>query len=229
MTGRQLTFDLAARPALGRDSFMVAPSNALALARIDAWRDWPNRALVLAGPAGAGKSHLAAVWAASSAAQTVAAAALGDADVPLLAAHPALVVEDADRMDGDSASEAALFHLLNARIEGGGWLLLTGRAAPARWPIRLPDLMSRLQALDLVQLEQPDDALLSAMLVKMFADRQLAVTPELISFLVTRIDRSAEAARAPVLKLDRVALVKKRPLTRRLAAEVLDIPEAGDT
>ena len=229
MTGRQLTFDLAVRPALGRDSFMVAPSNALALARIDTWQDWPNRTLVLAGPTGAGKSHLAAVWAGASGAETIAAATLRDAVIPTLAARPALVVEDADRMEGDAAAEAALFHLLNARAEAGGWLLVTGQTAPARWPIRLPDLLSRLQAFDLVQLEQPDDALLSAMLVKMFADRQLAVTPDLISYLVTRIDRSAEAARATVLKLDRVALVKKRPLTRRLAAEVLDIAEAGDT
>jgi chromosomal replication initiation ATPase DnaA len=229
VTGQQLTFDLPARPALGRDAFMVASSNALALARIEAWRDWPNRALVLAGPDGSGKSHLAAVWAASSGATLVAATDLAAADIATLAQAGALVVEDVDRMAGDDKAEAALFHLMNARAEAGTWLLLTGRAAPARWPVRLPDLLSRVQALDLAMLDEPDDALLSAMLVKMFADRQLAVTPDLVAYLVSRIERSAAAARATVVRLDHVALVKKRPLTRRLAAEVLDNAGADRT
>lgn len=210
----QLTFDLPLRPALGRDAFFVSPANALALRRIDGWRDWPGGRLILTGPGGAGKSHLAHVWAADSGAEI-------SPGLPAQDPAPALVIEDADRLTGNGPAEEALFHLLNRMAETGGHLLMTARTAPARWRIGLADLESRLLACDTVALAPPDDALLSALLVKLFADRQIRIEAELVPYLVARMDRSAAAARALVEALDAAALKGGRPVNRRLAREVL--------
>jgi chromosomal replication initiation ATPase DnaA len=225
MPTRQLAFDLPARPALGRADFFAAPANRRALALVDRWPDWPGRRLAVAGPKGAGKTHLAHVWAARAGARILPAAALArlaPTDVPAAAA---LAVEDADRLEalgpGAAAAEEALFHLCNRLFAGGGWLLVTGREAPARWRLGLPDLASRLAAAAVARLDPPDDALLAAVLVKLFADRGVGVGPEVIRFLVARIDRSFEAAEATVARLDRLGLARGRPVTVRLAAEAI--------
>ena len=127
------------------------------------------------------------------------------------------MVEDA----ADGVNERALFHLINLVREEEAYLLITARTPPGRWAVALPDLASRLRAIPAVMLTAPDDALLRAVLVKLFADRQLAVDEALIAYLVTRIERSFAAARAAVERLDREALRRKRPVTRALAAEVL--------
>ena len=217
--GRQLTFDLPVRAAQGRGDFMVSPSNADALVALDG--QWPQGKLVLTGPAGSGKSHLAQVWAGEQGAVALtgadlAAAALGQIDTT------AVLVDDADRVAGDPAGEQALFHLHNLVVAAGGRLLLTGGDAPARWPIALPDLASRLAASATAALNPPDDHLLAALLVKLFADRQLRVSPVLIAYLVKRMDRSFAAAGALVAALDARALAERRAVTRVLAAEVLD-------
>jgi chromosomal replication initiation ATPase DnaA len=220
---RQLVLDLPARPALGRADFFVSPANRIALAQVDGWPAWPGGRLAVIGPQGAGKTHLAHVWAARAGARVLPAAALPTLDLAVLPADAALAVEDADRL-GDlpapAAAEEALFHLIN-RLAPAGSLLLTGRPAPSRWPVALPDLASRLAATAPACLEPPDDALLAAVLVKLFADRQLAVAPGLIDYLVSHIDRAFAAAEAAVATLDRAALARHRPLTARLAAEVL--------
>ena len=221
----QLVLDLPARPALGRADFFVSPANALALAQVDAWPDWPARRLAVVGPAGAGKTHLVHVWAARSGAQVLAAADLGAIDPAAAPAEAALAVEDADRLGAlpgvaRRAAEEALFHLCN-RLALSGSLMLTGRSAPALWPVALPDLASRLRTAGVARLDSPDDALLSALLVKLFADRQIAVGPDLICYLLGRIERSFAAAEAAVVALDRAGLARKRPITLRLAAEVL--------
>lgn len=221
----QLVLDLPARPALGRADFFVSPANALALAQVDAWPDWPARRLAVVGPAGAGKTHLVHVWAARSGAQVLAAADLGAIDPAAVPAAAALAVEDADRLEAlpgvaRRAAEEALFHLCN-RLALSGSLMLTGRSAPALWPVALPDLASRLRTAGVARLDSPDDALLSALLVKLFADRQIAVGPDLIRYLLGRIERSFAAAEAAVVALDRAGLAQKRPITLRLAAEVL--------
>jgi len=218
----QMAFDLPVRSATGREDFFVSPSNAVAVAQIEAWRDWPQRKLVLVGPEGAGKTHLAHVWAAASGAEIIAAADLPDAGIEALAAHGAVAVEDADRIAGDRAAEEALFHLHNLILAEGGALMLTARSAPRQWPLVLPDLRSRLEATASATLEAPDDALLSALLVKLFADRQITVPPRLISYLVGRMDRSFAAAQALVADLDRRALETGRKISERLAAELLD-------
>ena len=126
-----------------------------------------------------------------------------------------------DRLAGDRAAEVALFHLCNHLAAGGGSLMVSGREPPARWPLALPDLASRLGVAAVARLEAPDDDLLAAVLVKLFADRQLAVAPELIRYLVSRMDRSFAAAERLVADLDRAGLARHRPITARLAAEVL--------
>ncbi|MCB2110042.1 MAG: chromosomal replication initiator DnaA [Defluviimonas sp.] len=223
----QLTFDLPARIALGREDFFVAAPNALALAALDR-DDWPQRKMLLIGPEGAGKSHLARVWAADSGAAIVAADALagGPGGLPATAqmapATLALVVEDADRIAGDRAAETALFHLHNHHLAEGGRLLLTARAPAGAWGLVLPDLLSRLEATELARLLPPDDRLLAAVLVKLFADRQLLVAPDLIDWLLRHMERSFAAAHATVARLDAAALSARRPLTLRFARTVLD-------
>lgn len=219
---RQMALDLPARPALGRADFFVAGPNRLALALVDRWPDWPGGRIAVSGPAGSGKTHLAQVWAARSGAAILQAAALAGFDPVSTPAGAAVVVEDADRLpELAPAGEEALFHLANRLAAGGGSLLVTGRAAPAHWGLRLPDLASRLSAAPVAALEPPDDALLGAVLVKLFADRGIAVGAGLIRYLLARMDRSFEAAEGVVARLDRAGLAGQRPVTVRLAAEVL--------
>lgn len=213
---RQLAFDLPTPEAMTRAHFFAAPSNALALATVEAWQDWPGRKLLLVGPEGAGKSHLAHIWAAQTGAVIVAAPDLADTDIASLSGR-AVVVEDADRIEG---AETPLFHLHNLATTTGA-LLLTARTPPRDWGLTLPDLISRMQATPIAHLEGPDDALLSAVLVKLFADRQVAVPANLIPYLISRMPRSIGAARALVAALDARALAAGRPITRSLAAEIL--------
>ena len=222
MTGergpRQLTLDLDHAESFARDDFLDGPPNAAALALIDNWPDWPSRMVALVGPEGSGKSHLASIWAAQAGARRIAARALVERDVPAALVTGALVVEDAA---GAAFDETAMFHLLNLAREERAFLLLTARMAPASWSVRTPDLASRLKALPVVALAPPDDALLRALLVKLFADRQLGVDEPLIGYVATRIGRSFADARAAVARLDREAMRRQRPLTRALAADVL--------
>jgi len=217
----QLALALDHAESLARDDFLAGPSNAAALALIERWPDWPSRALLLRGPEGSGKSHLAAIWAREAGARTLSVRALGGADVPIALATGALVLEN---LGEGQLDEAALFHLLNLAREERAYVLITARSAPATWRIELPDLSSRLRALPVVALDAPDDALLRAVIVKLFADRQLAVDESLIGYLATRIERSFAAARAAVAALDREALRLKRPVNRALAGELFREP-----
>jgi chromosomal replication initiation ATPase DnaA len=205
MTARpgQLTFDLGHRTALGRDDFLVAPCNSDAVAWIDRWPDWPGPALVIYGPAGCGKTHLARVWQQRSGATDES------------------VIEDADRASDD----AALFHRFNRHAEDGGHLLVTARIAPARWTGRLPDLVSRLAAAPTVAIGAPDDTLIAQVLVKLFADRQLDVDAGVVTYAVRRMERSFAAARRLVAAADQAALAAKRPVTVALVRAVLEQAE----
>jgi chromosomal replication initiation ATPase DnaA len=220
---RQLALALGHTDSFAREDFLRGPTNADALAMIEHWPDWPARTLALVGPEGAGKSHLAAIWAETSGARFLSARALAETDLPAALATGALVVED---LAPDAFDERALFHLLNLGREEGAFLLLTARTAPATWPARIADLGSRLRAVPVVELGSPDDALLRAVLMKLFADRQLRVDDSLVTYLATRIERTFAAAREMVALLDREALRQQRPVTRALAAELLrdDMP-----
>jgi chromosomal replication initiation ATPase DnaA len=214
--------DLEHAESYARDDFLGGPSNAAALTLIDNWPDWPNRIVALIGPEGSGKSHLASVWAALAGARSIAARSLRDNEVPAALATGALVVEDAAEAGFD---ETAMFHLLNLTREEGAFVLLTARTAPVTWTVRTRDLASRLKAVPVVALAPPDDALLRAVLVKLFADRQLGVDEQLVGYVATRIGRSFADAKAAVVTLDQEAMRRQRPVTRALAAEVLRLSE----
>jgi chromosomal replication initiation ATPase DnaA len=215
---RQLALALDHAESFAREDFLSGPCNAAALARIDRWPDWPGPLLALVGPEGAGKSHLAAIWAGAAGARFLAARSLATALLPAALTTGALVVEDIAPGQFD---ERALFHLLNLAHEEQAFVLLTARTPPAGWRLAIADLASRLKALPVAALTAPDDVVLRGVLVKLFADRQLAVDESLIGFLVKRIERSIGAARAVVAELDREAMRQQRPLTRALAAEML--------
>lgn len=234
MTGAQVPLALvfARRRAMGRADFIETPANAEAAALMAAWRAWPERRLALCGPEGAGKTHLAHVFLSESGAALVCAHELAASDAPGLVACGAVAVEDVDRIadlppDRAARAEAALFHLMNLAAAEGCALLLTGRAAPARWPVALPDLASRLAALTPARLGAPDDALLAAVVAKALDDRGLRFEPGLPAFLAARIERTFAAAEAAVARLDAASLAQGRAITRKLAGEIL-AAQAGD-
>ena len=221
---QQLPLDLGCRPALEADDFLVAPSNGDAVAWLEPGRSWPGPALVLSGPVGSGKSHLARVWAARTGAVLVGREALVVADVADLlpsGRSVAVAVDGADAVAGDALGERALLHLFNLVAEGGGRLLLTGTTAAAGWGLRLPDLASRLRAAPSVALGPPGDDLLAAMLVKLLADRQLQPPTEVVAYLVPRMERSGAAVQRLAAELDLAALAAHRPITLPLARTVL--------
>jgi chromosomal replication initiation ATPase DnaA len=215
---RQLAFLLPHAESLSRDNFLEGPANAAGLALIDRWPDWPSRIMLLVGPEGSGKSHLAAIWAEAAGARSTSAHALTPASVPGALATGALVVEDLKSSDFD---DRALFHLMNLAREDEASVLITARVPPSTFEIELRDLRSRLRAVPTVALLPPDDALFRALIVKFCADRQLAVDETVVSYLATRIERSFAAARQAVELLDSEALRLGRPVTRALAAELL--------
>jgi len=216
----QLSFDLPVRPALGREAFFVSPANAMAVVMIENWDQWAGRKMALIGPAGAGKTHLTHVWAAATGAQILRACDLVQADIPALATGP-IAVEDIPSIAGDTPAEEALFHLHNLVLAEGHHLLVTADRPVLTWGLTLPDLLSRMQGTQSVTLEQPDDQLLSAVVAKMFGDRQLLPSPETIAYMVSHMDRSFDVARDLVTRLDRAALDLKRPVNRGLAIEIM--------
>ncbi len=224
---RQLFFDLPLEPGMGREDFLVTASNRAAFEAVTRWPATPDdaHALALVGPPGAGRTHLAEIWRTEHGALRCSPDDLSVEAVPTLLARGALVLED---MPGRRLDETALFHLLNLARQEGAFVLLTATASPATWPMRLPDLRSRLAALPLVTLEPPDDELLRAVLVKLFADRQLRVDEKVVSYLLVRMERSLAAAARLVAALDAAALAERRNITRQLAARVLAELHAAD-
>jgi chromosomal replication initiation ATPase DnaA len=212
---RQLALALDHAESYARDDFLSDPGNSAALTLIESWPDWPANAVALIGPEGSGKSHLASIWAVASGARTMSGRALGENDLLAALATGALVVEEAPEAD-----QRALFHLLNLAREEDSFLLLTARSAPTLWPVAIADLASRLRALTVITLQVPDDAMLRGVIVKLAADRQLALDESVVRYLLSHIERTFAAARAAVIALDNEALRQRRPVTRALAAEL---------
>ena len=217
----QLGFDLPARAALGRDDFFVSDANAMALAMVDSWPNWAGNKLAIIGPEGSGKTHLAHVWAAQSGARIVDAASLTKDAVPDLVQTP-IAVENVPAIAEDAAAQDALFHLHNLTLAEGNSLLVTGISEPKHWGLTLPDLKSRLEGTTTAVLKEPDDALLSILLAKLFVDRQLTPNTETIAYMVKHMDRSFAEARRRVRDIDQASLAKKRKVSRALAAEVMN-------
>jgi chromosomal replication initiation ATPase DnaA len=215
----QLALDLGQRPALSREDFLLADSNAAAVALIDQWPNWPAYATLIVGPSGSGKSHLVEVWQKQSGAAKIQAAELTLDLVPDHLSANALAIEDADQ---PGVPEAALFHLMNLARQQGQHLLFTSRTRPEQWTVALPDLASRLRAMPSVQILSPDDALLRGVLVKHFADRQIAVDEPLIAYLLLRMPRSLEAASKLVQTIDEQALEQRAEITRPFVAKIMN-------
>ncbi len=221
-TPDQLILDLAHRPALEAEDFLISGSNRAADDIVDLWPNWPHASVVVVAPPGAGKTHLANVWRLRSGAKRLEARTLGELEVE--GAKGALLVED---LHAGISDERALFHLLNLVREHKTSMLLTSRAPPGELDVALPDLRSRLRALPVVIISPPDEALLKAVLVKHFADRQLAVEPHIINHIALHMERSMEAAAAIVAAVDRAAMASHRKVTRAMVAEVMAGRRAG--
>ena len=218
MATGQLPLRLPLEAAMAREDLVVSASNENAVGFLDAWPGWPVAVAVVAGPVGAGKTHLANIWAARADARFLSPQRDEPPDEP-----GAWVVED---LAQGAFSEQWLFHLLNSVRAHGGQLLMTSRRWPADWGVALPDLVSRLRTAHVVELHEPDDELLRAVLHKLFADRQLAVQPNVIDFLAVRMERSLSCAQRIVAAVDRMSLSEKRPASRQLAARALHDVEA---
>ena len=203
-------------PAIGRDDLLISDPLSAAVSIVDKWPHWPSPVVILAGPVGSGKSHLASIWREKSGAVPIHPDMGSDA-ADIAARHPVLF-EDADRRGFD---DQALFHVINSVRENGTGLLMTTRLWPMSWPVELADLRSRLKAATVVEIGEPDDELLALVLVKLFSDRQLTVDEKLIGYIVTRMERSLDAAQTIVEKLDRLALSRRTRISRGLALEVL--------
>jgi chromosomal replication initiation ATPase DnaA len=214
----QLVLVLPHVPSLGGEDFLVSASNEKAVRLVESWPRWAGPICIITGPEGAGKTHLVNVWRGLAGASAWPAADVGKAVAAVLERPGPVAIED---IDAGAFDEHAAFHLLNLARERRFEVLITGRARPGVWDIALPDLRSRLRSAALVEIEEPDDALLRAVLVKLFADRQLAVVPEVIDYIMPRMERSMAAAAAVVEALDRAALAERKGVTRPLAAKML--------
>lgn len=219
----QLVLDLELAKTWDESDFLVTPCNDHAARLINTWPGWQSHAAIIFGPPGSGKSHLAGIWRARSGAAVAAAAELGD-DPPSDPTQP-LVVEDADRCAFD---ERALFHRLNLALEHGSTILLTARTPPGQWAVSLPDLRSRIRSYPAIAIEEPDEELLAGVLLKHFSDRQLAIAPDVIPFLLQRMERSMEAAQHLAADIDKLALSEHRRVTRAFAARILKDRGAGE-
>ena len=226
----QLTIGLPALERLTRADFLAAPANEAALAFIEAWPQWPAPVLVIHGPAGAGKTHLAAIWHARAAPLVLSPQSLR-AEPPrsLVGRATAVLLEDIDRDLPATDLEEPLFSLWTAMVERRGHLLLTARMPVARWPIAMPDLTSRLRSATAVAVSAPDESLLELLLVKLLSDRQLRVAPDVLRFAVPRLERTFQAARDFVERLDRLALAQRREISVPLARAALAPQEPGES
>jgi len=220
-TPRQMPLSLAHRPSLSAENYLVAEPNRNAWRWLERWPDWPAPGLAIHGPAGCGKTHLVHVFLCRCKGALLSAATLArEPSIDLAARAQVAIVDDADRAVAAGLA-APLLHLYNALAERGRFLLLTGEEPPARWPIALPDLRSRLTAIPAVGIGAPDDEVMAAVLVKLFADRQLKVDDEVIRFALSHIERSFEAARRLVAAADNAALASRRKVSVPLLRELL--------
>ena len=216
-SAEQLPLAFTHDPANGREDLLVADPLSAAVKIVDSWPHWPSPVVILAGPVGSGKSHLASIWRERCDATSIQPTA--GANAAVAAANGPVIFEDVDRLGFD---DTELFHVINSVRENGTSLLMTTRLWPMSWPVTLPDLRSRLKAATVVEIGEPDEELLSQVIVKLFADRQLYIDDKLVLYIVNRMERSMNAAQLIVDRLDRLALGRGTRITRVLAAEVLN-------
>lgn len=219
---RQLPLDLGHGTGYSRDELVVSAANQQAVALVDSWPDWPSPVVILAGPTGSGKTHLASIWQEKTGALQLDGHRLGGGGADF-GNRPVLI----DDIDAAPFSEEALFHLINTVRAAGSHLLLTARRFPSAWEVTLPDLASRLKAAAMVEIYEPDDLLLDGVITKLFADRQIEVEPHVVQYLARRIERSLATAMRVVARLDRMAMEQKTRITRALAAGAISSMDEG--
>ncbi|MEM7215709.1 MAG: hypothetical protein AAF423_09210 [Pseudomonadota bacterium] len=218
----QLPFDLSLEPESRREDLIESSANATAIAMIDAWPDWPGHVLVLAGPIGSGKTHIAGAWISVAGGIVCKLSAITDHMEELqkiLESGENIVLEDAGPGE---IEETALFHLVNAVRQAGAYCIITSRTWPLQWNVELPDLKSRLRAMQVVELLEPDDMLLKQVMIKLFADRQIIIDEKVVDYCVLRMERSLETAARLVAEIDAEALAGKSPVSRAVASRVLE-------
>ncbi|PCI32760.1 MAG: DNA replication protein [Alphaproteobacteria bacterium] len=214
----QIPFDIPVRVAFEAEDYLVTASNEAAVQWIDRWPDWnTTHCTILYGTPGCGKTHLSHVWQHKSGARLVD---LATVNLPGNACS--LIIENVDVILEDPGMQEKLFHLYNWQKEKGGTLMLTADKHPKHWQLDLPDLRSRMLASMAIEIGPPDDDLLAAVIVKQFMDRQIMVPLEVVTYLMARIERSFEAARDIVAKIDQLALSQKRKITIPLVRHLLD-------
>jgi chromosomal replication initiation ATPase DnaA len=215
--GEQLPLVFSHDTASGRDDLLISDRLSAAVTIVDAWPQWPSPVVILAGPVGSGKSHLASIWKEHSNATSIHPKA--GVQAAIAAANGPVLFEDVDREGFD---DTELFHVINSVRENGHSLMMTSRLWPMSWPVELADLRSRLKAATVVEIGEPDEELLSQVIVKLFADRQLNIDDKLVLYIVNRMERSLNAAQTIVERLDRLAWSRGTKITRAMAAEVLN-------
>ena len=223
----QMIFDLSRPGNIGLENFFISDANTLAVEAIKNWKTWPGRRLILLGGTGSGKSHLADFWAGESNGRKITIFDLVECDVIELSQSPALIIDDIDIIKPYSQVnrervEEKLFHLVNSVAQTSCYLMMTSSAPVSLWGVQLPDLLSRLSSMAIVELFPPDDQLLMAVLLKQFDDRQITVSPEFVMFVLKRINRTYESIREFVESIDQLALRQKQEVTIPIAAKILD-------
>lgn len=223
---QQIAFKFPLEPYLGREDFMVSKCNFEAFKMVDSWPEWPFFAICLYGPSGCGKTHLSRIFSDRVAVLTnhpykipsIKAAHLSmETPFELFKQNHCLIIEDLN----EKINEEALFHLYNLYRNEGGSILLTAPKAPARMKFSLPDLQSRLNIIPSIEINEPDDDMLSALIVKLFADRQLIVSPEIITYMIKNMKRSFSFCNKLVEEIDNTSLARKRAITVPLVKEAI--------
>ncbi len=220
-TPQQPSLALFRGPRFAADDFREAPSNAEARAWLNRTTDWPGGRLALWGEAGCGKTHLLHIWATRVGATLWRGSAVQG--LPELPQH-GIALDDADA----AQDETALLHLLNAAAEAGLPVLLAGRDPPARWPVRLPDLSSRLRAITAVQIAPAEDSLLRALLPRLLADRLIKLQEPVLRWLLEHLPRTTARLGDAVARLDAISMEHHRDITVPMAREVLADLMAAD-
>ena len=223
----QLIFNLNRKGNTGLENFYISKSNDLAVSTVKNWRNWPTRKLILMGPTGSGKSHLANFWVEQVGAQMISISDMCTLDVVELSENKALLIDNIDEVENSNLEdkiliEEKLFHLINSMAHTSCYLMITSSTIVSTWGFKLPDLMSRLKTMAVVELLPPDDELLVAVLLKQFDDKQIKVSPEFVLFVSKRINRSFSSIREFVTLIDELTLKQKRDVTIPIASRILD-------